>query len=332
MKKADYVLFLVLVLLLAGLGGCGDNTLEFLSDKSSDEACRYQVSQDLDDGNYDAVLESSCADALQRGAAYFGKAGFDINDVINELSSAASETEPLDLYLSALVRFVDDTVLTNLDLSKQSYESIQPSAEEYRDAQFYITLVSAVRSLALMKMIIDSDGDGAVSDCDINSNGTPDDADAAACALLLSEGQSCQDVSSSITPTDIAIQNRNGTYRGITVTVPGQATASCPATYRQLHYRTAGGGYRVVLTGADTCTEQSPDSSRHWPCPVETNGMPVDLVQSIDQSLSDSITSLNNSFGVSNDVSNAVQDIRDDACGGDACTSTEVSDYITTQL
>ncbi len=77
-KLFVYVLFAACVSLM--FVGC--------SDKSSPEACLHQVTMDLDSGNYDAVLASSCAGAMQRGAAYFGKGGFDIKDVINRFSEA----------------------------------------------------------------------------------------------------------------------------------------------------------------------------------------------------------------------------------------------------
>ena len=39
------------------------------SNKSTNEACLHKTTMDLDKGEYDAVLASSCADAMQKGAA-----------------------------------------------------------------------------------------------------------------------------------------------------------------------------------------------------------------------------------------------------------------------
>ena len=326
-KKTVSLIFISLLF----LSGCGSNLFESLADEDSVEACKYQVSVDLDDGNYDSVLNSSCADELQMGAAYFGKAGFDVEDVINGLSESSGQSSPLGGYVSSLITAVDEDDLNNLDNSANEYDKVSPSDNSYKDAQFYLALARTIKSLALIKLVIDFDGDGELSDCDINGNGTKDDADVVACALLAAAGQACTDAAYVLTPTDINILNKSGTYRGITVTIAGGPTASCPADYKKLHYN-SGGNYRVAVVTSETCQEESPDPARTWPCPVEINGTPLDLVSAFDDAISDGVQSLNNSFDTGNEISDSVQDIINDACGGDACSSDEIANYITTQL
>jgi hypothetical protein len=328
-KRTVSLIFISLFL----LSGCGSNLFESLADEDSVEACKYQASIDLDDGNYDSVLNSSCADELQMGAAYFGKAGFDVKDVINGLSESSGQSNPLGGYVNSLVTAVDEDDLNNLDNSANEYDKISPSDNSYRDAQFYMALARTIKGLALIKLVIDFDGDGELSDCDINGNSKRDDADAVACTLLAAAGQTCASVgaSSASTPTDITIAGKSGTYKGITVTITGVPTASCPVDYKKLHYK-SGLNYRVAVITSETCQEGSPDPLRTWPCPVESDGTSLDLVTAFDQAISDGVESLNNSFDTGTDILDSVQDIKNDACGGDICTSDEIANYITTQL
>ena len=53
-----------------------------------------------------------------------------------------------------------------------------------------------------------------------------------------------------------------------------------------------------------------------------------DLVEAFDESMTDSIDALANSFDTDNDILESIQDIKDEACGGDSCTSTEIADYL----
>ncbi len=320
-KLFVYVLFAACVSLM--FVGC--------SDKSSPEACLHQVTMDLDSGNYDAVLASSCADAMQRGAAYFGKGGFDIKDVINRFSEAndtgGAQTD-LNIYMTALVKQVSDTTLTNLDGAKTEYGAITATSENYQDAQFYVSLVDAMKSLSLLKLLIDVDGDGALNTaCDKNGNGNADEIDAASCALLVSAGQACgTGVTVTSDVSNIGIQGKNGMYRGLTVTVAGTgASSTCPPNnqYKKLLYLQNTNWFAATTT-AQLCQETSPDNTRSWPCPVESGGQPLDLVTTIDTTLNDSINSLSTSLTTTTatDMEQSINDIKSQNC----CTSPEVWD------
>lgn len=324
----------------AFIAGCGENIVEGLADKSSDEACRYETTQNLDKGNYDAVLTSSCADSMQKGAAYFGKAGYDIKDVINRFSEAEDEEDDLNLYMTALTKTVTDNTLTNLDSAKTEYDTVQSTSESFQDAQFYVSLVNAVKSLSLIKLVIDADGDGALSSCDINLNTVPDEADTTSCALLASgspnptSGNCTLSVSNGTTYTatyiassDITFPDKAGTYRGLIITIPGTATVACSDEYKQILYKGSDNNYWVATTSG-SC--QASDS-QEWPCPLEQNDQPLDLVSAIDESISDAIESIGYALpGSTTDVQQSIQDIRTEACGGDVCTSSEISAYLQT--
>jgi len=325
--KTKITCFCILMLALL-ISGCGNNLFSSIADDDSNEACIYETSKNLDTGNYDAVIASSCLDSLQKGAAYLGKAAFDVKDVINSLSEAKDTTDDLDIYLNSLVSIVSESSLNFLELAASAYDELDVSSDSYEDAQFYKSIVKSLRSLSLLKLVTDIDGDGSLSSCDINDNGIPDDVDAVACSLFDVANQACVDASAARTSADISIQGKSGTYRGITVTINGTATQSCPAVYKQLHYLISGATYGAATVTSETCQETSPNTSRTWPCPIESGSAALDLVAAFDEAITESLDSLGNAFDMNNDIFDSIQDIKTEACGVDACTSTEIADYL----
>lgn len=330
MKK--YVLLLSALALLLAVG-CG-------ADKNSNEACLYETTMSLDKGNYDAVLASSCADSMQKGAAYFGKAGYDVKDVINRFSEAKTTTNDLDTYMNALTGKVTENTLTNIDSAKTEYSTIPSTSTQYKDAKFYISLVDAVKSLSLIKIVADSTGLGTLSSCDINSNTVPDDADASSCALLVSAGQSCTTAKATYVATgDLSIADQTGavkagTYKGLTITATGTATSSCTGVYKKLLYKDSANplyGYSVATTTSDSCTATD---GTNWPCPIVQNGQPLDLVTAVDQSITSAISSMGQALPAgttTTDVQQSITDIKTQACGTDqTCTSADIANYLQT--
>jgi len=323
---------MVYALLVAGISllsfGC--------SDKNSEEACQHQVTMDLDAGNYDAVLASGCAGSMQKGAAYFGKAGYDITDVINrfsETNDTDGSQSDLNIYMTALVSEVSDTTLTNLESAKIEYSGIPATSENYQDAQFYTSLVDVMKSLSLMKSIVDGDGDGALnSSCDQNANHKADEIDAASCALLVSAGQSCGTLNSggAVTVTrdvpGLAFAGKSGTYRGLVVMVSGSgpsSTCPLPNEYKKLIFL-QGSNWTAATTTGETCQDTSSNNSGPWPCPLESNNVPVDLVSAVDGALTSSIDALRTSLTTTTttDVEQSISDIKSHNC----CTAPEVWD------
>jgi len=350
------------------------------SDKNSTEACLHETTLNLDKGNYDAVLASSCANAMQKGAAYFGKAGFDIKSVINNFSetgsiststtSSTGTKNDLNIYMTALVGKVTGTSLTYMDDAKSQYSSIPPSNSGYKDAQFYVSLVDAVKSLSLIKIvlpnILDANGDLNTA-CDGNSNGVPDDADATACALMVSAPTfttspppvtavtSCSTGTTTYATvthsTALLFSSLTGTtvYDGLKIDITpigtGTTVACIPtgtSTYYKLLYKlTAAGEYAPATTTADLCTAS--DGSQ-WPCPIAQNGQPLDLVAALNESLNSSLISLSSSITgtTGTDVQQAITDIQAQACCGcvttpcpactSNCTSLDVATYLQTNL
>lgn len=341
---------------------CGSNIFEPIANKSSDVACEYETTQNLDNGSWDAVLNSSCADSMQKGAAYFGKAGFDINDVINRFSESGSVTgtKDLNVFMNKLVGKVSEESLTNLGSAKTAYteyiNSADPASNSYKDAQFYVGLVDATTSLSYLKTIIDATGLGSISACNINKNTVPentvpDEADAAACALIASYNlnydpdESCNGVR-SYTTSDITITNNDtgktyrGPYKGVTVIIENNAPQEgCPSAYDRLLVQ-KGGLWAATTTGTGNCTDLS---NKVWPCPLEVNNNPVSLVQALNDSLTDAMYSISAALPgtTTTEVQSSINDIKKEYCckeSGESkdspaaciCSELEVSDYIQT--
>jgi len=329
------------------------------SKKNSDEACQHETTMDLDGGNYDAVLASGCADAMQKGAAYFGKAGFDITNVINTFSdtgsskngTSGSTQSDITIYMTALVGKVDEDTLTYMDKSKTEYSIVTQStitaSDPYKDAQFYISLVDAVKSLSLLKIILDVDGNGLLNEtCDMNDNQKPDEVDAMSCGLYTAATKTCP--SNTQVDHDLAgltfDEKRGFTFRGLIISVSGAGTNSTtcpnPNEYKQLLYwQTAVSppSWTAVATNSGTPSCHGSDGGM-WPCPIIQNGQPLDLVTTIDSSLTNAVDSMNTALQpisgttvtTRSDVQTGLQDIKTQACPSGPCTSANIADYLQT--
>jgi hypothetical protein len=286
---------------------------------------------------------------MQLAAAHFGKAGYDTRTVINRFIDAKSATANRDLgvYMGSLVSQVTSPMLDNLSLSDLRYASIPPSSDEYLDAQFLLSLVRAVRALAVIKTIINIDGTGVLSECDINGNSVPDEADAVSCALK-SAGTATPVTGSCIfstwtgtaTPTanDIVFSSQTGTYRGLLVTIPTLTTpGTCPSDYQKLLYKDAGTNtYRAAVT-IGTCQASDAVTSADagtWPCPsASAQDFIADFQTDVSGAVSALDTALTGTGTTASDVQQSIENIRTQACGSDGtCTADELAAYIQDRL
>lgn len=328
------------------------------SNKNSLEACRHQVTMDLDKGNFDAVLESACAEGMQKGAANLGMAGFDIKNVFNRfidagITSGQTSTSDLSVYMNSLIGSVTPSSLAYIDQSKAEYELVcdsTPTTEAaWKDANFYESVVDTIKALSLLKTVIDSSGQGKMSTCDVNGNNVPDEVDATSCSLVASSRMqgttttTCRAATyAPLAPVEISLRDANGstvpgTYSGLVITIDGTSANGCPAAYRKLLYKDSNGSFWVATTSADTCADAN---NNQWPCPL--TGSSLDLVATIDQALTGAQDSLGNSLPgtESSDVKTALQDIKAQACCGCMsspcapcslpCTSLNIAEYLQT--
>ena len=331
---------LVLAIILAG---CGENAFNSIADESSTEACKYETSKALDEGNYDQVLASSCAHTMDRAAAYVGKAGYDVNDIIENMTDSNdsnSKGDSLDIYMNSLIDTVSNESLENLYLARDEFGKVPASDPHYDDAQF--TSVVFVNSLIALSNIKGVMGGTTLpedtSTCDLNLNGKPDMADAAACAFYIASGSNnCTAVEASFLgpTTGIQFDDRFGIYNGYTISIDdnnGDTSAeNCQSIEKKLFY---GINNTVALTTSDKCigTDDS-NTTDTWPCPFEDGDAPVDVVtvfQEILESSGDLLEEILADSGSDEiEVSEALDELLLDACGADSiCTSQEIAIYL----
>lgn len=357
MKKLIIPAMLFVALLFMFLASCGKAT-------DTTEACRHETMMNLDKGNYDAVLASTCADAMQIGAAWFGKAGFDMTNVINRFIDANDANQPnsdLNIYMNSLTGHVTSNTINYLDNAKTSYNGVPDTEPGYRDAQFYSSLVDTLNALSILKLGI-QDASGSIDEsCDLNNNGQADGIDATACALMLSYGQTCASIATNptityITVPDFIITKVDGMtdypemFTGLIITTGTVTTGtdpSCTGKYTKVQYTDAmsPSGLSLATVTQDKCTgtkDNPEDLQGLWPCPID-NPNYLDFVKATDESLTTAMTSMDNSLvgdmgGVAPDVQQSINDIKAEACCTDepigtdptncSCSSAELADYL----
>jgi hypothetical protein len=361
MKRAKWVL--LMAVLAAGLlvVGCGSNSLEFLADDTSEEACRYDVTRALDEQDYEEVLEADCAESMDRGAAYLGLAGFDVNDIITDMSDAndlGSDADQTELYLNSLVGDVNGTTMTYLDAAIAEYDSystvstsatsassmriddialtaLGTSADLEADSQFYANVIARpMFGLASLKGLLDPDGDGRLSSCDINDNGSPDEADALACGLLTSASVACTSVGASAGPQNTLTfpGYSDVSFGGYEIDITSVAPdSSCPSSYKGLlATNPSTTALFSAVTTADICAGSDGQS---WLCPYLRSGQPVDVVAVLQEILNTAVDYLASIITTIDDseIYEAVDELRSDMCGVDSvCTAQEIAAYAQT--
>ncbi|OGR03870.1 MAG: hypothetical protein A2511_07975 [Deltaproteobacteria bacterium RIFOXYD12_FULL_50_9] len=309
------------------------------SNKTSDEACSFQTTQDLDHRDYDAVLASSCADDTQRGAAWLGKAGYDITTVINNFSatgSGSSATKDLKNYMTNLIGKVEVASFNNLDNAKQSYTSASNAAAlnsgQQKDALFYMSLVDTIKGLSLIKLVVQDMSGVPDTTCNLNGNLTGDAVDATACALKVSNDltDTCGTLVSTppVHISNVTIFKPDGvtpystTFKALNITT-GPATATCSGQYTKLLYPVADpilapSGFGLATTTQERCTGDTLnpfDPPNFYPCPLDS-GM-IDFVKSFEDTITSAITNLTASIDIAstkNDVQTSINNIKSENC------------------
>lgn len=324
MKKRKVGISLIALSSMALFSCGGGNVFEGLADKNSYEACRFEVSQNLDKGNYDAVLSSSCANPLDRGAAYFGKAGFDIKDVIDRLIEQQGSSDTADTYLKALVPEMNPDKYGFLDSAVAEYSKLSNND----DAKFYLSLVSAMKALSTMKSVI-----GEIkTECDLNNNDKPDDVDATVCMFEKANSVSSNSIGSCGTGTRISYStsttlnfssDTTTTYLGIVFTFSG-SQQGCPSQYKRLYYyQTSTGTYQPATTVGEC---EPIGVSEKWPCPYAQK---KDLVENIQENLDQAVNLITELLGDKNpDLKKSIEDLKKEVCGTDGCSADEIKNYI----
>lgn len=196
-----------------------------LTDGREPRACAYDVGQALDDGQWDRALARIDSDAcrrdlsreareINRAAAFIGRAGYEMSDLVGV---ALSRPEPGETHPDLrFIRLLGDLgvspgALRDLDLSLQAHQQAiagdepdsasllqQACRQEYvdglsdigKDACFLAGLFAPARFAKAMTLMLGEEAaawreDDETLSCetDRNSSGVPDGAQATACAL-----------------------------------------------------------------------------------------------------------------------------------------------------
>lgn len=210
--------FLMIAAATLLLSGC-------LTDSDSPQSCRYAVTQDLDSGRYQRVLDhvdsrpcqaSMSAEErdLNRAAAYIGLAGYDLVDIVNIAIGADRPGEDDEKALEVLRALrglgAEQGGLRFLDLATESHSQMVVAfpdgldeacrrrnrhllSDLQQDACFISGLVAYARFVRSMVLLLGDQFDiwldrGRLNcDNDRNATGIPDEAEVAACAIQVRE-------------------------------------------------------------------------------------------------------------------------------------------------
>ncbi|WP_457600525.1 hypothetical protein, partial [Hydrogenivirga sp.] len=135
--------FVASLLTSSVLVSCGGYDSVGLSDKNSAAAKRYEILKAIDEGNYDHVIQALSNDITYGGAftqdegrfnlaaAYVGKAGFDVNDIVSDMVDTVNNNNTTNNDFQTFIEALSVNVgtLGTLHLSKASrlYNEISPS-------------------------------------------------------------------------------------------------------------------------------------------------------------------------------------------------------------
>ena len=216
MKSSKSVKLLAATLPLFLLGGC-------LQDDSSPEACAYDATAALNQGQYDKAISlfnsSSCSSAftaeernLNLAAAYIGRAGYDLMDLMTEIVNSDDQSNALT---QAFANNAKASGMNDLEKAKEYYKKILKTEEQnitlnaactaiandthpdtalQRNACFNNGLVASAKAGTSVSILFGGQENQAELDAwlgnsaltcttDLNQNTKGDSADFSACAL-----------------------------------------------------------------------------------------------------------------------------------------------------
>ena len=354
----------MVTLLSAGLllVGCG------IGDKNSPEAKRYEIQKALDEGNYDKIINILISDPtyggamsaeegnMYLGAAYVGKAGFDVNGIVNVLvESGTTKVQGNDTF-KQFVKSVSKNASREapLYLSRASdlYEkaagnisckNIPAGASDMaKDACFYKGIVDvATAGTTIIDIVDDVDSWLNPQGCsdDANNNGVGDGGDASACAMEYAVNGNCTvpnavptSIKNPLTFTDSAGNNYSYELIKIDVNPTNPPCTNPNSFYRLLELSNSGKVLAITKGACDTnfnpCSPIDPNSNC-YPCPVVLDGQSLDVVDTVTTTLESSADVIDEFTSGNSDVNGAINDFLNEACGNDnQCTQDEIANYL----
>ena len=200
-------------------------TMTFLGCGGDDTAsCRFEVQQNLDKGDFTAVIaelsnaSSTCRSAytgnewqIDLGAAYMGEAGFGISDLISLIGvEDAGATSSYGTFVDRISQQQSDTALNSLDNAKLSYVAAlngtactDPSlTNSEQDICLYTGLADTMLATTTLNYLLD-DISALFDNNSIAQADAKEDMKASMCALeFLNQASTCADAS-SVTAVDV---------------------------------------------------------------------------------------------------------------------------------
>ena len=341
--------------------GCGGWDNYGLSDKGSPQAKKYEIQKLLDEGKYSEVISKLANDPTYGGAfspeegrialaaAYIGRAGIDINSIINSIIESGNSQDAFASFLQSMSKAIGVKGLFDLDRAIDQYNSIAstcsppPQSAIARDACFYRAIVDVIRAGIGLDGILDDlnswlNPQGCQDDA--NGNNVADDGDASACAIsyAVSPPPSCAPGVSytSLGTVTFSSGSLSKDFEVLKIDVQDpnspQTCTNVNTLYRLLH--DPGTGKYVVLTDGycdknfNPCS--APDGATCLPCPVidPATGTPLSATKVII----DSVTGASNALGTiipGSDVDNTVNQYITEVCGTDnVCTDSDIANYL----
>lgn len=229
MKKMLTVSLVSAVLLFSG---CGDSTSEGES--------RLETQQMLDSGDYVAVISrlegiaSSYEDYILLGAAYMGKAGLSLTDIISAIATDSNSSDSFSGFVGSISSRSSSTAITDLTKAKVYYKKVVGDMcadvnasttlnDSQKDICLYIGLSStsqAAVSIDLLAGDIEAFGNDSV--------GPDNKLTASTCAMSYAFNRTYNTANCTLTQasSDITFTDTNRTYAPLTVTINADINAT----------------------------------------------------------------------------------------------------------
>ncbi|WP_457568285.1 hypothetical protein [Desulfurobacterium sp.] len=347
---------LIFLSVLAGavfLSGC--NGMEAISNKDSTEACEYKVTEALDKQNYDeaiALLNGECRDAftssernVNLGAAYLGKAGYDIPSLVSDILNSNDDSDPLSAFLKSIADGQSGKNLIyltkardyylkalgsvncsspNLTLMEQDACFFKGIADFAQAATSFVTLFESTLGEDVAEAI-ESWADNTTLTCeqDTDENDFPDSAQFSACALEYAATGSTTNCDGFASLGNFTFGYSNKTFEVVKFTI--NATANCTSEGNHVDYKvidktsvtpvvalTSGYCYAANGTACDAANE----TSNCFPCPVVSDNETLTVTDSLVELLNNGTSTVASVTG-DTDVEESLLDIKRDICEPD---------------
>ncbi len=350
MKK---ILTLGLSAFLLFIAGCGSES------ESDAAACRFSVQQNLDQGNYAAVIAeltnpaSACYAAysgnewqIDLGAAYMGSAGLSVSDIITLIGvQDDTNTSSYEAFIDGVSSKQSATALESLGNASDAYTAAlgltnctDPNlTTSQKDICLYIGLAETMLATTTVSYLLD---DIAALFDDVNTtaqDAAKEDMEASMCALqYMNDGSLCSGAS-SVTASDVTFTYTDASTRVFSDVVVTMNTSS--NVYYRLGTETATipGGTTIVTDGYCSNDFSNPSDTRDavlspYACPLNQNPAVADqnvstlLVDTLNSGLDAVSGALGGDPTLQADIDAYKAEIDTDASGD--VTLTEIQDYL----